>query len=568
MKNKSIYILIAFTISLFVIIFGNYFLTSNYYTLSDYFGPLSKFPFLFILELLIPVFFMMLFLYVRKVPNVFFFMPLILYIAIIYVGLQLSDSGYITNFFDGVTHIKRGLFVSSTGYSNPQLDSYFDMQSGFFWVTGILSEVCGLQLTSYVNSATVIIVEWSQVFALIIYLPILYILYKRLLGNNFYVSIALLIHLSLEITTFHYAAQTYGRVIYWLILTIMFVIQKKPNKKMYFLALFSGVSLFFIHEGLTIMLLLAFAALVFYPLPFKILSRTGALIRKDFLFLFISLGLGWLIYLSYYTLYQFGNFWKSINIAFQSLIFEGTQIISIGTARADPIWAQIVTYKSIYILILVGLGIVLSYINGCKRKDDSDKLSFGILLFTTIIFGSAAIGLGGAGYLERLPSVLMPLIVYSAVKFFANFKTKNTINLRFSGRNKIRPLIIGVPLILIIFIGSTFYLAGTNFHSVTFGEYYSNAFVSEESSKNVVGIYSNLPIASVNSLILSELNNASINDEVLVSIQRRSILETYYYLYSNMTFINQSISDLGSQMSIVYSNPDVTIYMPKGWETS
>ena len=99
---------------------------------------------------------------------------------------------------------------------------------------------------------------------------------------------------------------------------------------------------------------------------------------------------------------------------------EGTQIIASNTSRAYIPWQQIVSFKSIFILILVASGLIFSFINAYRKKMRRDKLAFSILL-STFFFGGAAVGLGGAGYLERLPSLTIPIIVYSIVKFGTHF---------------------------------------------------------------------------------------------------------------------------------------------------
>jgi hypothetical protein len=565
--KKSAFLIIAFAIALISIVLLNSYLVTGYYDQTAVFGPLSRYPIWFLLELAIPIGFFLVILQTRKLSSWYLLIPIILYITVIYVGLQLSDNYYITNFFDGVTHITRGVYVASTGTSNALVDPYFDIQPAFFWVTAIISSVCGFQLVSLTASAAVTLVEWAPIIALIGYLPILYFLYKQLLGNNRLIATAILIHLSLEITTFHYAAQTYARLVYWLLLATIICIQKKPDRKLIVIAFITSFSLFFIHEGLTILLLLALTALAFYPALFRISKKSGVFIRKEYIFFPITLVIAWLIYLSYYSMYQLGNLWRSISLAFESLISEGTGIISTGTLRADIVWSQIVLIKSIYILGLVGTGFVLSYYNGFKRNNETDKLSSGILLFAIILFGGAAIGLGGAGYLERLPSMLMPLIVYSLIRFFS--LNKNAIHKIGSSsltRRRLSVLITSVSLIIIVFTGSIIYVAGTNFHSVTFGEYYSNSFLAKESPKNIVGLYSNLAVLSFSDLIISKVSNETLKNADIISIERRQVLETYFYIYSNASFINKTINDLSSQYSLVYNNPDTTVYVSKAWE--
>ena len=151
---------------------------------------------------------------IRNIPTYLIIVPFILYVAIIFVGTELADSLYVTSYYDSVAHFGRGLFVTVTGHSNPVIDHYYDMQPGFFWSTAIVSNVFGLSLTSFVDSMSMFIVKWMPLIAILVYTPVLFLFFKRLLKNNLLISIAFLLTFSLELLPFHYSAQTYGRVVY------------------------------------------------------------------------------------------------------------------------------------------------------------------------------------------------------------------------------------------------------------------------------------------------------------------------------------------------------------------
>ena len=528
------------------------------YDSADLLGPLSVNPLLFLTELSLPIISLVILLKKRDTNPNLLLIPLVLFIIIIYLCLELSDASYITSFYDSVSHIRNGVYVTALGHSTPQIIAYFDQQPGVFWMTAILSQVCGVPLNSLLESTVLFVVKWTPLLAILLYVPVLYLLYKRLLGKNALVYIALIIQFSLEIVTYHYGAETFGRVIYWFLLLMLLSYVEKPDLKIFVLLILASFGLFFMHEGLTILVILASFALVLYPLPFKLFTKKGYFLRKEFILLPITLGVSWFLYLIYLTLYQAGNFVISLNTAIGAFAQEGTQVISSNAYRAFTPWANVVFFKSVYIFALIGLGLLLSFLNGYRYKTEIDKMTFGVLIISTIFFGGASIGLGGAGYIERLPSMLMPLIVYSLVKFTSNSKLRFDSHFKLPKYRKFSTLLIVVCLIIIMLVGPVFYVSGRNFHSVTYGEYYSNSYLSGNSLGNIAGLYTGLKVTSIETIINSRLNNQSIT-AALVSIPKREIIEDYYYSCSNLTYINEVISDLENHMSVVYSNPDASI---------
>ena len=175
------------------------------------------------------------------------------------------------------------------------------------------------------------------------------------------------------------------------------------------------------------------------------------------------------------------------------------------------------------------------------------------MLLATVFFGGPAVSLGGAGYIERLPSLMMPIIVYSMVKFASHLKLRRL-------KQSTTKLLVVLPLIVIVFAGSTFYLSGRNFQSLTYGEYYSNDYLINYSSYSLMTGYSNLKVDTISDIMAAQIANESIGGMDLISIRRHSIIETYYYTLSDMETINNSIDGLYGNMSLVYSNPDVLIF--------
>ena len=134
-------------------------------------------------------------------------------------------------------------------------------------------------------------------------------------------------------------------------------------------------------------------------------------------------------------------------------------------------------YKSIFIIVLVSMGLIFSFITACKKGDDKDKLTFTILLLSALFFGSAAVGLGGAGYIERLPAITMPLIVYAIFRFASFIKPMQfKLSSKLITHKNVSTLLLFVILVPTVFIGAVFHVAGRNFQSIPYGEYKLDSF--------------------------------------------------------------------------------------------
>jgi len=555
MENRIILIASFLMVLAAILIISVDFLKVTYYGELDMFGPISIYPLIILAQFSLPILFMAILLKCRETSPVVLLAPLMLLIAIKYVGVELADAFYVTSFYDAVGHFRRGFYVTVAGHSDPQADAYFDVQPGFFWVTGMLLNVAWGTPNSLVDPTCILIVKWFHIFAIMAYIPILYMLYKRLLSNPILVSVAFLLHFGMEFIHFHYAAQSYGRVLYWLIFILIFNSLNKKDFRYAILALLTGISLIFVHQGVTILVILALMALVFYSAPFKILARDNRFFRKEFFALLFVVGAAWFFRLIYLTIYEFRNFAETFRKVIETLIVRNLQIIPSGIARANATWEQIVFCKTIYIFILVTSGLILSFVNAYRRKEDEDKLAFSIQLLSATFFGLAAIGIGGAGYIERLPSLTMPLITYSMIKYATNHKMRR--------RRKLTNSLTVILLITLVFLGSAFYLSGRNFQSVTYGEYYSKVFLVNNDPQNIMEVYGRLKVTPIREVIKAELSNKSVTHITVISIQRHDIIQTNYYICADMNLIKKIVKNLQNEMSVIYSNPDAAVLLKR-----
>jgi len=417
----------------------------------------------------------------------------------------------------------------------------------------ILNTVIGVP-TSLADEYCIAILKWFPLFAIAVYIPILYTFYRRLLGDPRLISMGLLLQFILDFTHFHYSAEAYGRALYWLILIMLFSLTKKQSRICSILILIAGINLIFLHQGLIILTLLAILALVVYPLPFKLLTGHGKIFRTEFFALFGVLSVAWFTRLTFLTTFTFKYFAVTFKKIIETLLTESQEIIPSGLARANPAWEQIVFYKAIFILILVAIGLITSFINAYRKKDETDKLAFGILLLSTIVFGMFAATLG-FGYIERLPTITLPITVFSLLKFLSNIKLRKS--------DKTVKTLIALSLVTLMFSGFIFYLSGRNFQSLTYGEYYSYAFLCDKSPSNVAHAYSGTEVLLISDVIKAQLKNKSV-DVPFIKIEKHSVIQTYYYICANMSYIVREIENLQDNMSIIYSSSDAVILFRPG----
>lgn len=549
-KWITLAIVICFLVTLAsILIIHTYLLHPTYYDDLDMFGPLSRTPFIILAEFSLPLLFMGVLLKIRRISPIILLIPLLLLIAVKYVALEISDACYITSFYDARLHFKRGFYVTVTGYSNSSIDEYFDMQPAFFWATSIIfNTVVGTPI-SLIDQSCIAIVKWFPIFTIATSIPILYVLYKRFLGDSRLVSLALLLQFSFDFLHFHYSAEAYGRPLYWLILIMLFSLTKKQSRTYSILVLITGINMIFLHQGLTILTLLAILALIVYPLPFKLLTGYGRLFRTEFFILLSVVSVAWFTRLNFLTTFTFKYFTVTFKKIITTLLTESQEIIPSGLARANPAWEQVVFYKAVYILLLIAIGLITSFINAHRKKDETDKLAFGILLLSTIIFGTFGVTLG-FGYIERLPTITLPITIFSLLKFLSNIKLRKF--------DKVIKTLIALSLVILMFSGFIFYLSGRNFQSLTYAEYYSYAFICDKSPSNVAHAYPGIEMLLIYDVIGAQLKNKSI-DVSFIKIEKSSLIQTYYYICADMSFITREIENLQSNMTIIYSSSDAII---------
>lgn len=487
MMTRNGLILIA-TLSVFALmLLSASFMQIRYYSEFNMFGPISKYAIYFFMMAFLPALTMIFVLRNRKVSPAIILIPFLLLVLLKYVIPDLSETFYATNFSDVQAHLRRGLFVTKTGYSDIGVDLYFDMQPGFFWATSVILNLVYGVPSSVLSPISLFLAKWFHLLAFAAYLPLLYLFYKKLLGNISLVGGALLLQFALDTGHYHYAAQPYGNLLYWLALSLVLLYSNRRDLRFTVLLLVSGFSLIFLHQGLVIFLLVLIAAMIFYPSIFRIIGKKSlgkTIIHSKSLWIpFAILFTCWLSYLMFLTVYTFEDFVTTLRAVVQDLVAENIGLISTGIQRPNPIWMEIVTCKAAYIGALVLIGIILSFKNARRTNDDVDKAVFTIQLFTAIIMGTLSVSMGGAGYIERLLLVL-PLVTYSIIKYILSIKWRI--------RKISTSAATTIVLALVIFLGMSFFFSGRNFQSMTYTELAEEHFVVIKDPNNVAGLYTRM----------------------------------------------------------------------------
>jgi len=530
--------------------------STGYYGPADVFGPFSRYALFFVAAFVLVGVFSTIAWQGRGKYNVILVAPILVLILFKFMVPQSMDSYYATSFYDALGHLSRGLYVAVTGHSDPSVDSYFGLQPGFFWETAIIFNVISGVPTSLTSSLSLIVLKWFPILIALLYVPILWLLYKELIANRVLVSAAIVAQFALSTSPFHYAAQTYGDALFWLVLALVFIAWNRGSPKYLGLVLLTGISLIFVHEGVTIMTALVLISVAMYQMLFRNRSRLAGSTRKAFVILSLNFVAIWLGYLSFWALSTFGVFISAFRSVLETLVERSTSLVSSELSRSNPVWGAVVFDKFLFFLALIASGLLTSLWNAYRRRDEKDKLVLFMLLFADFFFGPLAVGSGGAGYIERLPEMTLPLIVYSVIRLAAGFGMQN----RTFPSKWVPFLLIGLISVSSI-AGTAFYFSGRNFQSMTYGEVYSKSFLTSETPNNVIGLYPGSSITPLFQFVRSQVVEHSGSRSQIIWVTRHDYIQADYYLTSNMTGVNGVVGSLSNSSNRIYANPDSVVFV-------
>lgn len=588
-SRKEIIHLIVF-ILLLAIYAQLLFESSGYYDYRDLLGPLSKNPYITLVLVMLAIYPYFL-LYSTKESNKTSLNLLLISTIPIFIKYflpDLADVYYIENFYDASGHMLRGSFVTLTGHSDPAVDHYFGFQPGFFWATAVIVDVIAGVPNSFTSQTFSFLIKWFPMLAITVYIPLLYYLVRCFDLTPKQAAGALFFIFWISLDRYHYAAQTWGNALYWAMLILIYRYVKLRDIRYLYLVLIVLLSMVFVHQGVYIFAMVAILSILVVSLFPKLKFTSGSMKKLGRAFLIILLFQvalwqvnAFLLTNSYvdfknaitYITREYGIQPRqsvtathtispttspqtkpppvSISIprapsATQrepSLIHRFLQLIIKRVERAYKPWEDIVKVKALYFITLVLIPILVFLHEYKSRRGGYLKhvaaISFSIVLLTTAILGLIAMGLGGAGYVERIPLLLQPLIGVAMVYIFS------------LARNFGRYIkIFTIFLILIIAsMGSVLYFSGRNFQSTTYSSGWNvrNFLQSIESPS--------IPPSKLYSFVrLPDCRSNSLQMRELCVIYPHTSTLLLYYQIGDPKLLGKLTEDIITKGQLIYSS--------------
>jgi len=535
---------IAYAVSLFT--WGR-----GYYTYEDIFGPLSKHVAIVIsLALFLLASFLYFFSSNRGDGGRGFILPiivLVLSITSIRFLPDVADSYYDQNFYDAGGHITgghmtRGAFVTLTGHSNPNVDDYFDLQPAFFWFTAMFINIAyGTPLTPN-DPIFSFFVKWFHVVAVIIYIPILFEFLRKYGLNYGETFLALFIFFVLSSSRFHYAAQTYANTLFWLLIALLLDIITYRDTKKIFMLMLVFTSTIFVHEGVTLFMvvtLISATIALFFSKHTKKSLPTILMLSTYFL-------IAWSLYLLYLSKFSLSNFASTVISVIKRYLFEGvTGVVSRGVFRAWTPWRDVVIFKAVHMGALIISGTVLTAWMYRTSKRTAYLTRAFIILGISIVIGAVAVGLGGAGYIERVLELLLPLFLLA---FVETHKQSNKCKYCNALKKTLTTL-----MIFFIVTAPFVYFSGRNFQSVLTSEDSARNFLRMH-TQTIAGLYLTTTVRSAYAPLLT---NSTFTSNTLYWLQND--IQTFYYLIGDLQVMYQHADYARMVCSAIYSNPSVQL---------
>ena len=518
----------------------------GYYTYEEMFGPLSKHVVIAIsIILFLMASFLSLYFFSCKRDNVgrSSILPIIvLALAITNIRLlpDIVDSYYDQNFYDAGGHMIRGAFVTLTGHSNPNVDAYFDLQPAFFWFTSMFVNIAYGTPSTPNDPIFGFFIKWFQVVAIIVFIPILFGFLRKYSLNYGETVLALFLFFILSFTRFHYAAQTYADALFWLSIALFLDIAMYRDAKKAFMLMLVFTATIFVHEGVTIFMITALISVIIALFLSKHMKKS----LPTYIMLSTYFFIAWFLYLLYISNFTLSNFVSAFISVIKRFLFEGvTGVVSQGTYRAWKPWGEIVMFKAIYMGLLIFTGIILTVWMYRATKSKVYLVRTFIILGVSIVIGAVAAGLGGAGYIERVPELLLPLF---SLAFVEALKQPN--NYRYYNLLKKTLFIL---MIFFIVMAPFVYFSGRNFQSVPTSEDKAGEFLITH-TQSIAGLYPEIRTASAFTPLLT---NSTLTSSTIYGLYRHDFIQTLYYNIGDIVALNNYIHKFESVCNISYSNP-------------
>ncbi|MEM1510342.1 MAG: hypothetical protein QXO15_07640 [Nitrososphaerota archaeon] len=528
MKKSVLFLLILLFISasIYLLALSN---STRYYSYEDIYGPFTN-----NLMLLIAFSLLVITLYICTIRfeklTLLTCLSVVLFVLCKYFFPDFFDRFYAFSFYDAGGHMIRGKYVTLTGHSNPEVDSYFDLQPGFFWTTATLLNIVSTPLTP--NSPVFgFLTKWFEVLIATLYLPIL--MYVMRSANVKSLGLAMLIVYGVDFTHLHYHAELHADVLYWLLLSLL--LSKAIERKAILLMIVLGTAIIFIHQGVALVTLISIGSLASILIFSKALKRNSKASQYRMLpTLTLLMLVIWLTYLLYISKYSFPQFVSIAKYVVTKYLLEPGQPIASAVKRHYKPWEEVVLLKALFMISVILSSIFINLLLFVKSRELSYLSRTMIMLSATALVGAIGLALGGAAYVERLMKWLAPLIAISLV----NAK-------KMYGKG-LASMLIRLLLILAITLGTVLYFTGRNFQSIPYSlthlrfldEYYE-PYQEIRYYEHVVGI--------------SWYFQGSKTSFILISDQ--DLIQYLYYRVGELATLKSDMAKIINNSDVVFSTP-------------
>jgi len=541
------YIIIMFVVTTYIIYAISLFsCCKDYYTYQDMFGPLSKdYTFMISLLLFLLVSYSLMYYLVTNL-DVKKWLPfgvvlLALTISSIRLLPDIADMYYTQNFYDAGGHMARGAFVTLTGHSDPSVDGYFDLQPGFFWFTAILIHIVYGNPVAYTDPVFGFFVKWFHVVAIMIYIPILFALNKNFIQDSREIFVTLFLFFLFNPSRAHYAAQTYADALFWFAMMLLFVTITGEDKKRLIMLFVVLAAIVFVHQGVTMFTLVTLLSAIFVT-SFLVRAQQVSRVLALLVLYLISI---WLVYLLYISNFTLMNFLHTLISVVKKYLFEGViEVTSSAMRRAWEPWENVVVFKALYMAILIFGGLILTALQYKLTKNQVYLLRAIIIFTISAAMGSIAVALGGVGYIERIPEVLLPLLLLP----FVEIQLESPKN-RHS--NTIWKSLVTIAVLSLLLMSPYVYFSGRNFQSISLSETHSAQFLREHTD-TIAGIYLTITARSLYDLLLKNYTHIP---HGLYTLMLHHLYFFLYYFFGDLQLMYHYADYALKTCNVIYFNP-------------
>jgi hypothetical protein len=146
----------------------------------------------------------------------------------------------------------------------------------------------------------------------------------------------------------------------------------------------------------------------------------------------------------------------------------------------------------------------------------------------------------GAGYIERIPLLILPFTALTLTEA-ARLPKKYTV---------LKKTAVLLTLCLVIITPFPFF-SGRNFQSILISEDKARDFLRNH-TQGIAGLYPEIKVDSVFTLLLT---NSKPTHNTIYSLRQSDFIQTLYYCVGDITMLDDYIHKVKSTCNIIYYNP-------------